>query len=223
MSPFVAGVRFGLALERSGTLLTTIYAGCDPILCEEEFFEFVRIDPDTGTQTPLGELVSPGAPTRLAVGRNGERVVFMGTTPFQDSLAIRWTPSGNVALFVDDGFNGMAFHHSGTLVVGGYDDGVTGIPEIRRWSVAPALVLASFEQPFGVGAIDAALPACRDGLDNDGDGTADWNGADGLAADAACDADPWRDRETVSQGGGCGLGAELALALPLLFGSRRRR
>jgi hypothetical protein len=64
-------------------------------------------------------------------------------------------------------------------------------------------------------------PKCDDGVDNDGDGGTDWDGGgQGLAADAQCLAKPWKDREIPA--GGCGLGAEIALALALARTARRR-
>jgi len=63
-------------------------------------------------------------------------------------------------------------------------------------------------------------PACSNGLDDDGDGGTDWDGgALGLTPDAQCIGKPGRDREVVNSGG-CGLGAEIALALAVL--ARRR-
>jgi DNA-binding beta-propeller fold protein YncE len=72
-------------------------------------------------------------------------------------------------------------------------------------------------------------PKCDDELDNDGDGGTDWDGgAFGLTPDAQCVTTPWKDREVPA--GGCGIGAEIALALGWLAsrrvsrgtGSRRR-
>ncbi len=71
-------------------------------------------------------------------------------------------------------------------------------------------------------------PACQDGIDNDGDGTIDFDGgalANGGVAlappDAAC-TNPHRNDETPAPL--CGLGAELALGMPLLgLVARRRR
>ena len=63
-------------------------------------------------------------------------------------------------------------------------------------------------------------PKCDDGLDNDGDGEADWDGAGLGAPDAQCVGKPWRDRETASS---CGLGTELTIVLAALRLARRRR
>jgi len=71
-------------------------------------------------------------------------------------------------------------------------------------------------------------PACQDGIDNDGDGMVDYDAglsandvADPNGPDPQCTA-PWtRDEAPTSTS--CGLGAELALALPLLIWMRRRR
>jgi hypothetical protein len=66
-------------------------------------------------------------------------------------------------------------------------------------------------------------PKCQDGIHNDGDGRMDYdaglsaNGfADSAGPDPQCIGAPWANAE-------CGLGAELALVLPLLIWLRRRR
>lgn len=62
-------------------------------------------------------------------------------------------------------------------------------------------------------------PKCDDDLDNDGDGAIDFDGGPGGAPpDPQCAAQPWRTRESP---GGCGLGAEIALALAVLRRARR--
>jgi hypothetical protein len=92
----------------------------------------------------------------------------------------------------------------------------------------------------------AENPQCQDGLNNDGQAGIDFDGGDSLdidprdglidaqfnattpavgAADPEC-AVAYRNKETPNPpGGGCGLGAELALVMPLLgvAASRRRR
>jgi hypothetical protein len=66
-------------------------------------------------------------------------------------------------------------------------------------------------------------PQCDDDVDNDGDGTLDWDGgADGGTPDPQCTAG-WINREKASGGGRCGLGLELALAVPALLVLRRVR
>lgn len=78
------------------------------------------------------------------------------------------------------------------------------------------------DYPADIGCQSAASntenPRCDDGVDNDSDGTADWDGAGLGAPDSVCQGDPWRNRET---SGGCGLGGELVLVLPLLAFMRR--
>ncbi len=64
-------------------------------------------------------------------------------------------------------------------------------------------------------------PECDDGVDNDGDSGTDWDGAGTGIADGQCLDEPWRNRER--GGKACGLGFELALALPLLAALRRTR
>jgi hypothetical protein len=63
-------------------------------------------------------------------------------------------------------------------------------------------------------------PQCDDELDNDADGKVDWDG--GAAADPPdpqCAGTPWKNKERPP----CGVGAELALLLPLLGRIARRR
>jgi hypothetical protein len=63
--------------------------------------------------------------------------------------------------------------------------------------------------------------ACNDGVDNDGDGLIDFDGAGVGGADPQCLDAPWRNREAVARR--CGLGFELAVLLPLIRVARRRR
>ena len=75
-------------------------------------------------------------------------------------------------------------------------------------------------------------PACQDGIDNDGDGGIDFDGGAAAnrgiplaKADLDCYQKPFQNFETAVKTG-CGLGAELVLAIPLLarwHRSRRRR
>ena len=67
-------------------------------------------------------------------------------------------------------------------------------------------------------------PQCDDDLDNDGDGKIDWDGGAGSGTpDPQCLGMPYSNREAPNKK--CGLGAELALVIPLLglAASRRRR
>jgi subtilisin family serine protease len=73
------------------------------------------------------------------------------------------------------------------------------------------------------GAVRALAPAeCFDGVDNDDDGYTDVDGAGGAWPDPDC-LDGFDDQEQAVAAGGCGIGPELALALPLLAGLRRNR
>ena len=66
-----------------------------------------------------------------------------------------------------------------------------------------------------------APSACFDGLDNDGDGRIDVDGAGGTP-DPDC-TDAFDPTEQPATGSGCGIGPELALLLPLLAAARARR
>jgi hypothetical protein len=64
-------------------------------------------------------------------------------------------------------------------------------------------------------------PKCDDDADNDGDGGVDFDGgAAGAGPDPECAGKPFRNRELP---GGCGLGAEIALAMLALARLRRGR
>ncbi|RIL08025.1 MAG: hypothetical protein DCC71_00810 [Proteobacteria bacterium] len=116
------------------------------------------------------------------------------------------------------------------LVDAGVDPGCTGESDPSETSVCSDGVdndgdgLVDF--PADPGCLDAhaALenPRCDDDLDNDGDGFIDWDGgAGGGTPDPHCQGVGSRKRENPQT---CGLGAELALLLPLFaLGARRAR
>ncbi len=70
-------------------------------------------------------------------------------------------------------------------------------------------------------------PQCQDGEDNDGDGRVDFDGGFSIwgvalsASDPQCAGAPWKNRE-LPPPSYCGLGSELALALPIIAWARRR-
>ncbi len=67
-------------------------------------------------------------------------------------------------------------------------------------------------------------PACQNGLDDDEDGHFDFDGGLSALGFLAGDPDPDCSEATVAfESGACGLGAELALALPALFWLAKRR
>jgi hypothetical protein len=85
------------------------------------------------------------------------------------------------------------------------------------------------DQPFSLAWTGSVVPACSDGLDNDGDGRIDFDG--GLLAlgegdpdltepDGGCNGNPDRASEVPYRP--CGLGAELPVVLGLLGWLRRR-
>jgi cysteine-rich repeat protein len=79
--------------------------------------------------------------------------------------------------------------------------------------------LVDFGSDPGCASVSAIEnPKCDDDLDNDSDGTTDWNGPG--TPDPQCLGKPWQDRERKL---GCGLGAELALALAALCALGRGR
>jgi hypothetical protein len=81
--------------------------------------------------------------------------------------------------------------------------------------------LADLDDPACFDATAASEnPACDNDLDDDADGKIDWDGGSGAGTpDPQCVGKPWGKKEKA----GCGLGAELALVLPLLAMLRRRR
>jgi hypothetical protein len=104
----------------------------------------------------------------------------------------------------------------------GCDDGEDGSER------SPAFACDNGEDDDGDGLIDfledpgcfhptgnVEAPACQDGIDNDGDGGIDYDGGPAGTADPDCIV-PWLATES------CGLGAELALMLPLLAWLRGR-
>jgi len=90
----------------------------------------------------------------------------------------------------------------------------TGLPITRAGLVRPRLQVDD--------AVRTRAPAaCFDGLDNDGDGLVDVDG-DGGAPDPDCASGYDVTEQVVASPGGCGIGPELALALPLLSALRGR-
>jgi len=91
------------------------------------------------------------------------------------------------------------------------DDGDSTTPEVPLRADQRGV-----PRPLGgacdIGAFEGLAPKCDDGIDNDGDGKIDF------PADQKCLAS-WYNSESER----CGLGAELALVLPLLMRRRARR
>jgi len=111
----------------------------------------------------------------------------------------------------------------------GIDDDGDGLVDFDGGASANGGVAIAPPDPGCRNALSATeSPQCQDGIDNDGDGFVDFDGgasAHGGVAVAPSDpqcATPLQDTEARL---GCGLGAELAFALPLLrwLGSAKRR
>jgi hypothetical protein len=190
---------------------------CDPFQgCIDD--EFVRIALDTGAATPLGE-TQASTIRQLAVAPNGDRYSFAPSGLLEDGVIARWSNGQRQTLVGgeawQDGVTALAIDTDGTLLVGGtgHPEALFGLPEIQR--VVPARGAATVRDlDFAVTALAVAsrLRACSDGIDNDGDGTIDWDGAGVAAVDVSCGGLAWRNSERDA----CGLGAELLLVLPLL-------
>jgi probable HAF family extracellular repeat protein len=108
----------------------------------------------------------------------------------------------------------------------------SGTLQVRAVGALPGVCADGIDSD-GDGLVDLADPGCKDatwtlenpscdnGLDDDADGKIDWDGGPGGGApDPNCDGKPWMNN---GEKASCGLGAELALLLPLLARLRRRR
>lgn len=123
-------------------------------------------------------------------------------------------------VFTDDSEQSLSFEDD--VVAGGVPGALH--QKYQYFSAAPQI---SGPQRTDTYEFSLALPACSNGLDDDGDGRIDfdggasWNGGVPVAEpDPPCTDKPNRNRETPNAS--CGLGAELAIALGVAFAWRRR-
>lgn len=113
------------------------------------------------------------------------------------------------------------FDHEGLLLDSGMLTGL-GTRELSQLFAAPnvsAFTLSPLNHPLRVSGLVYTLnPPCSDGLDNDGDGLVDFDGAGG-APDLECEGTPIGGE----RGPACGLGFEVVPLLLLWRRGRRRR
>jgi spore coat protein A len=136
--------------------------------------------------------------------------------------------------------DGIDNDEDGLTDFAGGDPGCASAADFLETS--PALVCDDGEDNDGDGFFDhpddpgcgspsgaREAPQCQDGIDNDGQVGIDFDGGASLNGGVPIDvADPncvsfTDNREAVQSGGGCGIGPELVLLTPLLFGLRLRR
>lgn len=105
-----------------------------------------------------------------------------------------------------------------------WDPDTQGWVELKRTGIGDGnltVLVPDFQDVVHL-AFGRTLAACADDKDNDGDGTADWDGVDSggvfLPPDPQCTSAVVRQ-----EGTRCGLGPELVLVLLLLHGRARRR
>lgn len=230
-SVLMPGSYFGIDAEPGGASLVTArpipaelcfpYSGCH---------EFVRIDLATGSATPF-EGIFWDSVTEIETMPSGERFVFARSGIISDGMIARTGPGGTTFLGGGETYQaslgGIASDLHGHLLIAGigHPDPENPFPliELQRWQQPSNAVVTSFDTDFAIVAIDVAPHrACSNGLDDDGDGTIDWDGGGVGAPDAGCAGNPMRNDEKV-HGGGCGLGAELVLLIAALRARSGRR
>jgi streptogramin lyase len=153
-----------------------------------------------GTSSPTVLTLAVDSTRSLLVG--GYRLLGPGMP--NGGVVLRRTPTGQVTIALD--FQGAG---AGATAFGIWDIAFDSDDDVYLHAGERVLKLDR-------------LPQCSDGVDNDKDGAFDWNGGPGgEPADAQCKGDPLRDKE--KSGGGCGLGGELVLLVPLVRRLRSRR
>jgi len=221
-SVIAPGYFIGLDTEHGRRSLVTA-ENCEEFSCE---YEFARIDLATGVKTPLGpanDLV-----TEIDVRPTGDLLVFTRSGYVFDGLTYVWSSPSTPISWVSEGetwqafTKGIASDFDGNALVAadGTIDPDAGFDELEltRFSAAGFhQVLAEMDADVALYAIDVtpAFTRCSNGLDDDGDGLVDY------PADPECHA-PLARSESPSSGGGCGLGAELALLFAAGLALRRR-
>lgn len=255
-SVLAPGFFLGLDTENGRRSLVTA-ENCEEFFCE---FTFARIDIETGVETPLG--AASDRVTEIDVRPSGDLLVFTRSGNVIDGMTYVWSP-GVPDFWVSAGetwqvytmgiasdFDGNALVAAdGTIDESGFDE-----LELTRFSATGfQQVLAELDADVGLYAIDVtpAFTRCSNGVDDDGDGLADYPadlgcrhplyGKENPQCDDGLDNDG--DGGTDFDGGGsgaldpecnfawrnreaeasdaCGLGAELALALAALLARRR--
>jgi hypothetical protein len=210
-SVLAPGVFVGVDTENGRMSLVTA-ENCEEFFCE---FTFVRIDLATGAATPLGP--ANDRVSEIDVRPSGDLLVFTTGGDFLDGLTYVWSP-GAPNFWVNEGetwqalTRGIAADLDGNALVAadGTIDPSTGFDELEltRFSATGFhQVLAEMDADVSLSAIDVtpAFTRCSNGLDDDGDGLADY------PADPDCGR-PLSLSESPTSGG-CGLGAELVLVL----------
>jgi hypothetical protein len=168
------GSFFGVAAEPSGLLVALRYAFSDPV---DDWYELVRIDPDTGVATGAGAPHVPGWPTQVFAFADDDHLVWNRSGSFDDEIHRRWRPAG-VSFWLlaqsPDAVLDRAIALDGSVLVGSTAVNEP-VAEIRRYSGTTAnQLLASVDLDYAVDEIDAVrLPSCRNGVDDDADGAAD--------------------------------------------------
>lgn len=156
----------------------------------------------------------------LAVSADGQRIAGASCDYSANIRATLWTPD-----------IGMRFVFPALVSMNADLEDTTGL----WWASGisdDGQTLAGRAQTRGLGgqrAYRLRLPRCRDGYDNDGDGTVDQDGAAAfgllppLEEDPNCGGVPIGSPPLDSEAPDCGLGGEFALVVLGLVGARRRR
>ncbi len=177
-----------------------------------------RIDTADGTVTALSTDSAWIQPEGIAVGADGALYVADSGTctasGCSDGVVARVDPSSGARSVVRSGIFG------GTLQI----DVVRALPIACNDGIDDdGDGLADLDDPGCRNETwTTESPACDNDLDDDNDGRIDWDGGPaGGEPDPQCVDRPWRKTESASSR--CGLGAELALLVPLLAWLRRQR